>query len=81
MTNLMLLFLSCCFIFLCMIIFLYLYEKRKGKSKGLKKSIQFIYDIVNEYMTSADEKQPLVFNETGRPFEIELISVFTSIVK
>ena len=51
------------------------YINRKFKeSKGLKKSIQFIYDIVNEYMTSADEKQPLVFNETGRPFEIELIS-------
>lgn len=51
------------------------YINRKFKeSKGLKKSIQFIYDIVNEYITSIDEKQPLVFNETGRPFEIELIS-------
>lgn len=51
------------------------YINRKFKeSKGLKKSIQFIYDIVNEYMTNDDEKQPLVFTETGRPFEIELIS-------
>lgn len=51
------------------------YINRKFKeSKGLKKSIQFIYDIVNEYITSSYEKQPLVFNETGRPFEIELIS-------
>lgn len=51
------------------------YINRKFKeSKGLKKSIQFIYDIVNEYMTNEDEKQPLVFNETGQPFEIELIS-------
>lgn len=51
------------------------YINRKFKeSKGLKKSIQFIYDIVNEYMVNPDERRPLIFKETGRPFEIELIS-------
>ena len=51
------------------------YINRKFKeSKGLKKSIQFIYDIVNEYMVNQYERKELVFTETGKPFEIELIS-------
>ena len=51
------------------------YINRKFKeSKGLKKSVQFIYDIINEYMVSPDERKPLEFNETGNPFELELIS-------
>ncbi len=52
----------------------YFINRKFKESKGLKKSIQFIYDIVNEYMVNPDERTPLVFEETGRPFEIELIS-------
>lgn len=52
----------------------YFINRKFKESKGLKKSIQFIYDIMNEYMVSEDERKPLEFNETGTPFEIELIS-------
>lgn len=51
------------------------YINRKFKeSKGLKKSIQFIYDIVNEHIVNPDERRALEINETGRPFEFSIIS-------
>ena len=51
------------------------YINRKFKeSKGLKKSIFFIYDIINEHIFNPDERRPLVINETGNPFELNIIS-------
>lgn len=51
------------------------YINRKFKeSKGLKKSIQFIYDIVNEHIVNPDERKPLEITETGNPFEFDIIS-------
>lgn len=49
------------------------YINRKFKeSKGLKKSINFIYDIMNEHLTDIDERRPLEITETGNPFELNL---------
>ncbi len=42
------------------------------QSKGLKKGIQYIYDIVNEYMVGQDERLPLTFTESGNPFELNM---------
>ena len=43
------------------------------QSKGLKKGINFIYDIMNEYLVAEQERQPLVITETGNPFELNII--------
>ena len=40
------------------------------ESKGLKKGIKFIYDILNEHLVSSDERRELDFQETGNPFEL-----------
>ena len=40
------------------------------ESKGLKKGVKFIYDILNEHLVSSDERRELDFNETGNPFEL-----------
>lgn len=40
------------------------------ESKGLKKGIQFIYDILNEHLVNIDERLELEFSETGNPFEL-----------
>lgn len=40
------------------------------ESKGLKKGVKFIYDILNEHLVSADERRELDFQETGNPFEL-----------
>ena len=40
------------------------------ESKGLRKGIQFIYDILNEHLVNVDERLELDFNETGNPFEL-----------
>ena len=51
------------------------YINRKFKeSKGLKKSIFFIYDIMNEHIVNPDEKSLLKITETGNPFEFDIIS-------
>lgn len=51
------------------------YINRKFKeSKGLKKSIFFMYDIINEHIVNPDERKPLEITETGNPFEFDIIS-------
>lgn len=40
------------------------------ESKGLKKGVKFIYDILNEYLVNKDEQRELNFQETGNPFEL-----------
>jgi hypothetical protein len=40
------------------------------ESKGLKKGVKFIYDILNEHLVNSDERRELDFNETGNPFEL-----------
>lgn len=40
------------------------------ESKGLKKGVQFIYDILNEHLVNVDERMNLDFQETGNPFEL-----------
>ena len=42
------------------------------QSKGLKKSVKFIYDVLNEHLTDADERKELDFQETGNPFELKI---------
>jgi hypothetical protein len=42
------------------------------ESKGLKKGVQFIYDILNEHLVNADERLELDFQETGNPFEFKI---------
>lgn len=39
------------------------------QSKGLVKSINFIYDIINEYLVNPDERLKLSLQETSNPFE------------
>lgn len=51
----------------------YLVNRAFKESKGLKKSINFIYDIVNEYLVPAQERRPLIIQETGNPFELNII--------
>lgn len=40
------------------------------ESKGLKKGVKFIYDILNEHLVNQDERRELDFQETGNPFEL-----------
>lgn len=42
------------------------------QSKGLKKGIKFIYDVINEHIVDADERLELDFRETGNPFELQI---------
>ena len=42
------------------------------QSKGLKKGIKFIYDILNEHLVDADERKELNLQETGNPFEFKI---------
>lgn len=43
------------------------------QSKGLKKGINFIYDIMSEHLVPEQERQPLVITETGNPFELNIV--------
>jgi hypothetical protein len=43
------------------------------QSKGLKKGIRFIYDIINEHLVNQQERKPLQITETGNPFEFEIV--------
>lgn len=43
------------------------------ESKGLKKGINFIYDILNEHLVNANERLELEITETGSPFELNMI--------
>lgn len=42
------------------------------ESKGLKKGVKFIYDILNEYLVNPAERKELDFQETGNPFELHI---------
>ena len=42
------------------------------QSKGLKKGVKFIYDILNEHLVEPDERLELNFQETGNPFELQI---------
>lgn len=48
----------------------YFINRRFKESKGLKKGVQFIYDILNEHLVNVDERLNLTFEETGNPFEL-----------
>ncbi len=48
----------------------YFVNRMFKESKGLKKSVQFIYDILNEYLVNTEEQLDLKFEETGNPFEL-----------
>ena len=43
------------------------------QSKGLKKGINFIYDILNEHLVNEQERKDLIITETGNPFELNII--------
>jgi hypothetical protein len=40
------------------------------QSKGLVKSIKFMYDVMNEYIVEPEERLELDLQETGNPFEL-----------
>lgn len=42
------------------------------QSKGMKKSIQFMYDVINEYLVSENERKNILIEETGTPFELNI---------
>lgn len=42
------------------------------QSKGLKKGINFIYDILNEHLVSSTDQLDLIIQETGNPFEFNI---------
>ncbi len=50
----------------------YFINRQFKESKGLIKSINFIYDIVNEHLVNTNEQLLLDIQETGNPFELNI---------
>lgn len=42
------------------------------QSKGLKKGINFIYDVLNEHLVASNDQLDLIIQETGNPFELNI---------
>ncbi len=50
----------------------YFVNREFKQSKGLKKSINYIYDMINKSLNAEEERRALEFTETGKPFELKI---------